>query len=559
MNLRALKAVAFAVPLLMLAAACTDPTVSPKSSVSGANIWNTQSSYAQYMARLYGGLILTGQVGPDGNPDIQQIDEGTSEFLRLYWYLQELPTDEAVIGWNDPGVPNLVRWQWAASNPAGTISNAMYYRVYFQVVLANEFLRQTTTALLDSRGVGSALKADIQNYRAEARWLRAFAYWVGMDMYGGIPLVTEADPIGGAPAKQVSRDSIYRYVVSELNAIRDSLPDPAGATTYGRATKPVDDMLLAEVYLNAGVYTGTPDYADALTEAANVINSGYFTLNPVFADNFTADNNISPEIIFPAIQDGNNTQTWGGMTFMVHAGCGGSMQASWFGMDYCWGGYRMKQQAYRLFGPGDKRGAFIYDSVTAVDTTTAMRMRDSIAYPTDTTKWTKIDHSVHDSVIDIGNFGSGAAYPKFTNKTSTGGNGQQPGMVDADFPIFRLGETYLIYAEAAVRTGTNLGQALTYFNALRERAYGDATHDITAGQMTLDTILAERGRELMFEARRRTDLIRFGEFTGGQYLWAWKGNVAGGTSTSDACALYPLPQNEITANPNLTQNPACTP
>jgi hypothetical protein len=526
MNVKPSKVVAVFVSLLAAAVACTDPTVQPKSTVTGANIWNDPNSYAEFMAKLYAGLVVTSQIGPNDpgfqNGDIKQIDEGTSEFLRLNWYMQELPTDEAVIGWNDPGVPDLNRWQWTSTN---TITQAMYYRVYFQAVMANEFLRQTTKALLDSRNVGTALRAQIQNYRAEARFLRALAYWVGLDFYGSIPLVTEANPIGGAPPKQVSRDSMYRYVVSEVKAIIDSLPAPAGATTYGRATPPAANMLLAELYLNAGVYTGTADYADALTAASAVINSGLYTLEANFRHNFTSDNNTSKEFIFSAVQNGTQTQTWGGMTFLVHAGCGGNMVPANYGIDYCWGGYRMKQQASRLFDPADVRGSFIYKNGQT------------------------------DSVIDITNFNNGYAGPKFTNLTSTGGPASQTTMIDTNFPIFRLGEAYLIYAEAAVRTGTNGAQELTYFNNLRERAFGNATHDITAPQMTLDTILAERGRELLFEARRRTDLIRFGLFTGGNYLWAWKGNQPGGTATDVHFNLYALPKNELSANPTLTQNP----
>lgn len=559
MNLRTLKAPAVAAALLFLAAAgCTDPTVAPKSSVTGANIWNDPNAYSQYMAKLYGGLILTSQTGPnepcDKCGDIKLIDEGTSEYLRLYWYLQELPTDEAAIGWNDPGVPDLNRWQWTSTN---TIANAMYYRVFFQAVLANEFLRQTTAPVLASRGVSPTLMTQIQQYRAEARFLRALAYAHGIDLFGAIPLVTEADPIGGPPPKQVARDSIYRYIVSELLAIKDSLPAPSLAV-YGRATTMADHMLLANMYLNAATYncwpapcTGTANDAGALAEAQTVISSGYYTLNPVFRNNFTSDNNLSPEIIFSAIEDGTHTQTWGGMTFLVHAECGGGMQASWFGMDYCWGGYRMKQQAYRQFVAGDSRGAFIYDSAAAYaagDTT----KRDP-TNPKDTT--TTGISNVSDSVSDLGNFQKGAAAPKFTNKTSTGAAGSQTTMIDTDFPIWRLGEAYLIYAEAAVRSGTNLAQGLAYFNALRERAYGNTSADIaSAANMTLDTLLAERTRELLFEGHRRTDLIRFGKFTGGSYLWALKGNVPGGASTDPHFALYPLPANELSANPGLTQN-----
>ena len=566
MNLRTLKAVAVVAPLLAAVGGCTDPTVAPRSTVTGANIWADPNAYAQYMAKLYAGLVVTSQIGPndpgDKNGDIKLIDEGTSEFLRLNWYLQELPTDEAVIGWNDPGVPDLNRWQWNSTN---TISQAMYYRVYFETVLVNEFLRQTTPSLLDSRGVGAALKARIKEYRAEARYLRALSYWVGLDFFGSIPLVTEADRIGGPPPKQVARDSMYRYVVSELKAIVDSLPTPNGAVTYGRATPAAANMLLAELYLNAQVYAGTADYASALTAASDVITSNLFTLESNYRHNFTSDNQTSTEVVFAAIQDGNHTQTWGGMTFLIHGGCGGSMQASWFGVDYCWGGYRVKQQARRWFSAGDARGSFIYDSIAAVDSTTAQRARDSLTigadtlgdpgHPSSKKHWTTIDHSVRDSVIDIGSFNYGVAGPKFTNKTSADSAGSQTGLVDTDFPVFRLGEAYLIYAEAAVRTGTNVAQGVTYFNLLRQRAFGDASHDITVGQLTLDTILAERGRELLFEARRRTDLIRFGLFTGGTYRWAWKGNQPGGTATLPKYDLYAIPLNELSANPNLKQNP----
>ena len=92
-------------------------------------------------------------------------------------------------------------------------------------------------------------------------------------------------------------------------------------------------------------------------------------------------------------------------------------------------------------------------------------------------------------------------------------------------------------------------------NALRERAYGGTSGDITDAQLTLPFILAERGRELLWEAHRRTDLIRFGEFTGGNYLWAWKGGTQAGTATDSFRDLYPIPESELVANPNLKQNP----
>lgn len=520
---RTTTAMSLAVAFLCVAGiGCTDPTVAPKSTVTSANVFNDPNSYRAFLAKIYGGLIVTGQRGPDGNPDIGGIDEGFGEYLRLYWYLQEMPTEEAVIGWNDPGLPDLNRGTWGADN---SMVNAMYYRVFYQIMLVNEFLRQSTDAKLDSRGQNDpALRTNVHFYRAEARFLRALSYWHGIDLFGNIPLVTETDPLGSTPPKQATRQQLYDYVVGELNAIIGDLP-PKGPETYGRATAAAAHMLLAKLYLNAGVYTGTPNYAGALTEAQAVISAGY-TLDTSFVHNFQADNNTSLELVFVAPQDGNSTQTWGGMTFLIHAGCGGSMSASNYGIDYCWGGYRMKQQAYRLFAAGDKRASFFW---TAGQT---------------------------DSVVAIGDFQYGIAAPKFTNKTSTGSGGAQLGMVDTDFPIFRLADAYLIYAEANLRGGGGSAtDALNYFNALRFRAFGDSSAVLTAPQLTLDTLLAERGRELLFEAQRRTDLVRFGLFESGTYIWAWKGGVAGGAALAAGRNLYPLPANELIANPNLTQNP----
>jgi hypothetical protein len=159
-------------------------------------------------------------------------------------------------------------------------------------------------------------------------------------------------------------------------------------------------------------------------------------------------------------------------------------------------------------------------------------------------------------VASIGNFQNGVAAPKFANVTSGGASGSHATHVDTDFPMFRLSDAYLMYAEAVVRGGGgSRPTALDYINDLRQRAYGDNSGNITDGQMTLDFILDERGRELLWEGHRRTDLVRFGQFTGGAYLWAWKGGSEAGSATESFRDLYPFPANELVANPNLTQNP----
>ena len=530
MNLTRPTARACAAALLLLVAAdCTDLTVEPKSTVTESNIFNDPNSYQAFLARLYAGLAVSGQQGPAGLPDISGIDEGFSQYLRLYWETEELPTDEAVIAWNDIGLPEMNTQTWTSQS---RMVVAMYYRVYFQVVLANEFLRQSTAAKLAERNQNDpTLRTNIRFYRAEARFLRALSYWHGIDLFGDIPLVTESNLIGGPPPAQSTRTDVFNFIVSELNAIIDSLPPP-GASTYGRATGPAASMLLAEVYLNAGVYTGTPHWTEALTAAQAVIGSGAYSLDTSYRHLFLADNNTSREIIFAMTQDGKRTQTYGGVTFLAHASCGGSMSNGTYGINGCWWGLRLKPQADSFYAAGDNRAGYFYTSGQTL------------------------------AVTSIGDFTKGIAAPKYQNVTSTGVPPSDSAFVDTDFPMFRLGEAYLIYAEAVLRGGTggNVAQALTYVNLLRERAYGGTSGDITAGQLTLDFILAERGRELLWEAHRRTDLIRYGLFTGGAYLWAWKGQDPNGTNSAGIATdshldLYPLPYSEVVANPNLKQNP----
>ena len=283
-------------------------------------------------------------------------------------------------------------------------------------------------------------------------------------------------------------------------------------------------MLLAKVYLNAEVYTGTPHYTEALAAASAVI-AGPFSLNPVYLNNFTADNDISPEIIFPIVQDGLRSKSYGGTTFLIHASCGNAMDPAAQGVDGCWWGLRLKPEAYNR-SAADPRGAYFNPTGQPV------------------------------TINSLTDFTQGATAPKYTNIKSTGGQGSDAAYPDTDFPMFRLADAYLIYAEAALRGGGgSTTQALAYVNALRQRAYGDNSGDITIGQLDLQFILDERGKELLWEGHRRTDLIRYGQFTGGSYIWSWKGNVQAGQATQPFLNLYPIPSTQLSANPNLTQNP----
>lgn len=525
MTNRTLTTLGAAVLLLAAAGACTDITTEPRSTVTASNIFNDPDSYRLFLAKLYGGLAVTGQQGPAGAPDIDGIDEGFSQYVRGLWQLQELPTDEVVIGWGDESLPELNTMEWGSSN---RFTTAFYYRVFYQITLANEFLRETTDEKLAGRGATEGLRATVRQYRAEARLLRALSYWHGLDLFGNIPLATDADAPGTMPT-QATPQEIFTFIESEIEAIRDELP-AAGTAEYGRFDQGVADMLLAKLYMNAEVYTGGARYTDALAAVQRVIGSGAYTLSDDYLDNFRADNHTSPEIIYAVPFDGRYTRTYGGTTFIAHASVGGSMDAGAYGLNGGWWGIRATPELVGMF-PGGAASA---------DT------RASSVFYTD---GQQLD------ITELGNFNHGYAAPKYQNVTSTGATGSNTEFPDIDYPMFRLADAYLMYAEAVLRGGGGTrAQALQYVNDLRERAYGDASGNVTDAALTLDFILAERARELYMEGHRRTDLIRYGLFTGGEYLWTFKGGEPNGVSVADHLALYPLPSSELLANPNLDQN-----
>lgn len=510
--------------LLLGAVACDeDLTVEPKSTVTSGNIFDDPASYRAFLAKLYAGLAVSGQTGPHGDPDIAGIDEGFSQYIRGYWQLQQLPTDEAIIGWGDIGLPELNTQLWASSN---VFIHAMYSRIYYQVALVNEFLRETTDEKLASRGVSAELEAQIQQFRAEARFLRALSYYHALDLFGNVPLVDESFDITGLPT-QATRTEVFDFVESELEEIRAQLPIRTAAQ-YGRASQPAVDMVLAKLFLNAQVYTGTARYTDARAAAEAVIGAGY-TLDPNFLRMFSADNQTSPELIFSVPQDGERTRTWGGTTYLVHAAVGGNMNANDFGIDFAWWGLRLRPEAVDRYEGGaggpDRRTSFFFTNGQSK------------------------------TINNVGDFFQGIGGPKYRNVTSSGEAGSHPTFPDTDFPMFRLAEAYLTYAEAVLRGGGgSRATALGYVNQLRQRAYGDNSGDITDAELTLDFILDERSRELLWEAHRRQDLIRFGRFSD-VGVWTWKGGVQAGRTTEEFRDLYPIPASELAANPNIEQNP----
>ncbi|MHC0439931.1 RagB/SusD family nutrient uptake outer membrane protein [Flavobacterium sp. 3-210] len=514
--------------MTMLFSSCTDDlNQSPDNgdSVSSDELFKDPAAYKQNLAKLYAGFATTGQQGPAGSPDISGIDEGTSQYIRGFWMMQELTTDEAVIAWNDGTIKDFHSQTWSS---ADTFLAATFARFSFQIVNCNEFLRQTTDAKLAGRGVTDAtVLADVKAYRAEARFLRAMTYWHLVDTFGAGSIVTEDSPTTFYYPEYSSRADIYKFIDEELTAIEPLLKTPKTNEAY-RIDQAAAWMLHAKLYMNAKVYIGTDHYAEALPLIDKVINSGY-TLHNNYNQLFLADNDkngAQKEFIFTIAFDGIHTQTYGGTTFLVHAPVGGSMVASEFGINGGWGGIRTTS-------------AFV-NKFDAVTTDTRAQF-----YTNGQTK----------EIANIGNFTDGYAIKKFKNVDVNGvqGSDKAGNFADTDFPIFRLADAYLMYAECVVRgAGGSLATATTYVNALRTRAKANT---ISQSDLNLNFILDERARELHWEGHRRTDLIRFGKFTGGSYLWPWKGNVAGGTSTQTYRDLFPIPAGSLGANQNLKQNP----
>lgn len=528
--LRTLKTIFIAFTVVLIAQSCDSRLdLQPEDDRLTADAaFEEPGAYKAFLAKLYAGLSVSGQEGPAGKPDLSGLDEGFSNYVRLYWKMQELTTDEAVIGWNDGTIKDLHSQTWTSGNE---FIRTMYSRLFYQVALTNEFLRQTSDDKLDARSTEAGLRAEIQKYRAEARFMRALTYWHAMDLFGNVPFVTENDPIGAFLPEQIQRADLFTYIETELLDIQNGIL-AARQNEYGRADQAAVWMLLSKIYLNAEVYTGTPRYDDVITYTSKIIDAGYTISSNPYSQLFLADNDSNgsqSEVIFPITFDGLNTQSFGGMTFIIHAAVGGSMVPADFGINGGWAGLRTTSKLVEQF-PGeadspDQRALFYTDGQTK-------------------------------EITNISTFTQGYAVAKYRNVDVNGVAGSDPtgDIPDTDFPMFRLGDVYLMYAEAFLRGGGGSAtNAVDYINQLRLRAYGNASGNITQSVLTLDFILSERSRELFWEAHRRTDLIRFGKFSD-QGIWPWKGNVPQGATTESFRNLMPLPATDLGINTNLQQN-----
>lgn len=480
------------------------------------DVLNTQEAFSQLLAKCYQGLACSASDGQDSSPDISGVDGGYGQYVRAMFHLQCLATDEAVCCWNDQTLYDIHNLCWSTSD---TFVAAAYYRVFFQVGLCNEYIRQAAKSNL-------ALPA---SWAAEARALRLLSYYHAIDLFGNVPFFTEDNSVGSEGPAQIKRADLWDWMVNEakeLTAADSALP-AAGQTEYGRIDQGAVKMILAKLYLNAEVWKGEAKYGECALVCEDLMKT--YSLEDNYADLFAADNHLctknttygGKEIIFVVPQDGINICSYGVTNYIIFASTGGDMDpAGQMGISSGWGGLSLTKALTSKFDGSDARAMF---------------------------------YTGHgQEIADISDFKSGGYKSmKFRNINHDGTPAQAAGFVDTDFPVFRAADAYLMLAECSARGVYDKTKGLKAINDVRERA-GVAKYD--ASQLTLQNILDERARELYHELVRRQDLIRFGQFTTADYLWDYKGGKPEGQAVDSKYNLYPLCSSDVNANSKLEQN-----
>jgi len=501
----------------------------------------SEEAYLSGLARLYFQFVSNNLT------DLQQMDGGASELVRAFWSVQETTTDEAKCSWeNDAWVRALNTNTWNSSQNDAVY--AVYVRTLQGIAYVNEYLRQTTDEKLTSRGVSPELKTKIYGFRDEARFIRAYLYWIALDCFGSVPFSTENSPFGGTyTPPQASRTDIFNYCVSELRSLlEDSSSLPAAKTLYPRADKGSAAGLLARLYLNAEVYTGTPMWAEAKAVCETIFGMGY-ALSPDYAALFRGDNDSNPdalgEMLWAVSYNGSRTVSYGGTTYLLAASLAATditdksrpngQINGWAGLrvpyEYVSRFFEVRGQDYATgkYETDDARGRMFYIKGRSESMENALYV---FMNGWSCLKFNNIPHNVTEE-----------AYLETAGTNSSG---------DVDFPMIRLGEIYLIYAEACMHTG-NEAAGLARLAELSGRAGVQPPESIS-----MEFLMAERARELMWEAHRRTDLIRYGLFSGPDYMWPYKGGESfDGKAFPAYKEIFPIPPTELAVNTALKQNP----
>jgi starch-binding outer membrane protein, SusD/RagB family len=505
-------------PALTLFQACTNLTEVPKDALTPNNAFKTDQEILAGVASVYAGLRST---------------------LDDYYNLSEITTDELIVptrgnDWYDNGRwLEIHRQQWGANSGSGLADvNGTWNALFSGVAKANlmiEVMNQSTSASKDVT-------------LAELRTLRAWYYYLLMDSFGRVPLVTTTQLAQNA---QVSRDSLFRFVESELNAARTVLPKSWPASGRGRVTSGSADAILASLYLNAQVFTGTVSasaltkgtarWADAITAADRVINSGQYSLATDWKKNFSIDNHDSPEHVF-----------WVAESSAPDLGMNFQMRALHYNMlsPEPWNGFATLAETYRAFDPSDDRRNVFLVGGPQKSYNTGQPVTDRSGKPlvfTDT---------IGDATKAAEN--EGARLVKFPPLPGASTGSSHPN----NFPIFRLAEMYLIKAEAMNELGqTAAGIAQANIVRSRHLPAGSLLNAGLSQGAARTAIFNERLFELAGEAKRRQDMIRAGTYLAQRPMCS--APIAGCVKAAQPGfrILFPIPETQLQSNPKLTQNP----
>lgn len=515
--------------VLMFSACTDDLNQYPNIEETSKSVYSSPENYIAALAKCYASYVTAGQVkGGGSNAELDLSSNSGTDYMRCYFNVQEAGTDELGSTWIEGDkVDDLTFLNWDANDP--WVAD-MYYRCYYSISLCNEFLKNCTDSKIS--GFTPEQQKEIKTYKEEARFLRALAYYHALDLFHNIPFADES--VIGTTKLPVRKTApqIFNFLTTELKACSENMLDEDNGE-YGHAPRAAAWMLLSRLYLNAETYEVGAKYDSCMIYSQKVIDEGY-ALEPDYSKLFNANNDQrvgkGKEIIFPLVVDSKNVVSWGATTYLI---CGevdtdNGPAADSVGCASAWSMFRVRGEIPALFDMDhDNRAMFYTEGQNQF-----------------------MDNGVTDRT-------GGYFVVKWSNKTDANvvsSNTVEDG-VDTDFPLFRLADAYLMYAEAGARTNTNLGTALNYVNDIRtmRNAATVTENDLTA---TIDGIaykffLDERGRELYWECVRRTDLIRFGCFTSDKYIWQWKGGVKDGKEVDEKYNIYPIPTSELTANPNL--------
>ena len=513
------------------------------------------------LAKQYATLGLTGQKGPAGLGDISG-DEGETGFIRTVFNLEELMTDETLWAYQaNEGIAQITSMDWDKDNAR---VNWAYQRLSFNINQYNFFITEQSGSLSEDK-------------IAEVRFLRALNYYYFLDLYRKAPFKDTFD--NNLPTEKSGKE-LYEWLDKELTTIEPLMAEVGAYNTakdFGRADRGAAYALHARLALNSAVYTDgqIKDYQKAIHYCDEIINSGKYDLSRVaksgysgYQQLFMGDNDCNPdarkEIIFPIRQDGVKTRSYAGTSYLVNA-------STISGMPYAstsdpWKCLFARVDLVKKFFPnGDIPKATdedllsnpSKDQVIAKDNEKGISTADVVAQAKDDRALFYMGIGGCSDKVRTLTPGdaitgplNGASFVKWTNLHADGTAQHHQNFSDTDFPMFRLAEIYLTRAEAKYRlNGSQDG--LADILEVQDRA----NRQIKASSVDEQTLIDEWCREFYLEGRRRSDLVRFGLFTGSKYLWSFKGGSENGQGIPTKFDIYPIPGDEMKNNPNMTQNP----